>query len=92
MVVPIGAAAYASGSHVWNGISGTFTANPRKTPPKMSVASAWVESPYHPSFTEKSETSSPVRAFSDSTMKSSVPLARKIARNESSIVTLPASV
>jgi hypothetical protein len=30
-----GASAYVAGSHVWNGINGTFTAKPSSTPPKM---------------------------------------------------------
>src|SRR5437867_11067227 len=33
---PVGASAYAAGSQVWNGASGTFTAKPRNAPAKIT--------------------------------------------------------
>src|SRR5271170_4233922 len=38
IVVPVGASAYAAGSHVWNGTSGTFTAKPRNAPKQRTSA------------------------------------------------------
>ena len=41
----VGASVCASGSHVWNGHIGTFTANPRATAPKTTNWKSCVNPP-----------------------------------------------
>ena len=91
MVTGEGASAYAAGSHVWNGMSGTFTAKPASTPmashgitgPRcaVTICASW-----------------PDAAICASWPKSMVPgasllvVAKKMARNESRSATEPAMV
>ncbi len=44
----VGAAVWASGSHVWKGHIGTFTAKPRNSAPNTSQAKVPVNAPWLP--------------------------------------------
>ena len=44
----VGASVWASGSHVWNGHMGTFTANPSATAPNTISWNVWLKPPATP--------------------------------------------
>ena len=87
IVTGLGASEYAAGSQVWNGISGTFTAKPRNAPKKI----------IRPMFFQPKAACSlvmrtPLFAMPASSMKSKLPVARRMARKLNSNATLPTIV
>jgi hypothetical protein len=85
MVTGEGASAYAAGSQVWKGTSGTLTAKPASTP----MASQGITAPR---CAVTICDSAPDAAIAVRSPKSIEPVERKIARNESSSATEPAMV
>ena len=83
-----GASAYAAGSQVWNGTTGTFTAKPRNAPKKTSRPMC----DFQPMASPSLAVISPRLAMSASSMKSKLPVASRMARKLSSNVTLPTIV
>src|ERR1051325_11415420 len=72
IVVPVGASAYAEGSQVWKGISGTLTAKPRKAPAKIVRAKCGIDKLYQPSFTTNLDERGDSRTFSARVAKSNI--------------------
>ncbi len=85
MVTGEGASAYAAGSQVWKGASGTLTAKPASTPMASQIITG-------PRWAVTLSLSSPLAAIVASAVKSMLPVERNTARKESSSATLPAIV